>query len=199
MVVSLDFSTYTDHELLQAIQQHNEKAFAALFNRYWRTVHADTFARVRSEEVTKEIVQDLFVSLWNKRSTLSIYHLPSYLHAATKNRVLNYFESQNVLRKHWEYYKSCIPANENVTENDVDLNELMEALEDGIEQLPEKSKTIFRLNRLDGRSIPEIANVLNLSEKAIQYHITRSLKKLRLHLKDYILTGSLLLLVYLLV
>jgi RNA polymerase sigma-70 factor (ECF subfamily) len=56
-----------------------------------------------------------------------------------------------------------------------------------MEGLPNKTKTVFQLNRLEGRSIPEIAAALNLSEKAIEYHLTRSLKKLRVHLKDFIL------------
>jgi len=183
----LNHFTYSDFELLQAIRRNDEKAFAELFNRYWKNVYAIIFARVRSEEVTKEIVQDLFISLWNKRSTLAIDHVPSYLYAASKNRVINYVASQTVLKKHWDYYKTFIAAGTHVSENDVGLNELKEALEDGIEQLPEKSKKIFRLNRLDGKSITEIADILNLSEKAIQYHITQSIKKLRLHLKDYIL------------
>lgn len=54
-----------------------------------------------------------------------------------------------------------------------------------MEGLPQKTKKVFQLNRLEGRSVPEIANVLNLSEKAIEYHLTRSLKHLRVHLKDF--------------
>jgi RNA polymerase sigma-70 factor (family 1) len=183
----LDFTTHTDSQLLKAIQQNDEQAFAELFHRYWENTYALTLARIRSEEVTKEIVQEIFISIWKKRSTLSIDHVPSYLFVATKNRIINYIASQTVLRKHQDYYNSFVPANANVTDNDVELNELMEALAYGIDQLPEKSRTIFKLNRMDGRSIWEIANILNLSEKAIQYHITQSIKKLRLHLKDYIL------------
>lgn len=185
----MNLSTHTDCELLEAVRQSDENAFAELFNRYWKKVHTITFARVRSEEITKEIVQDLFISLWDKRATLSINHFYSYLYTATRNRVLNHIAAQAVYKKHWDYYKTFVPENSNVTENDVELNELMAALENGLEHLPEKSKRIFKLNRLDGRSIPEIANILNLSEKAIQYHITQSTKKLRLHLKDYILLG----------
>lgn len=181
-------SSYTDHELLEAIRNDDEKAFRELFRRYWRKVRDMAYARVRSKDVTEEIVQDLFVSLWNKRASLSVNNLPAYLFTSVKHRVLNYVESQLVRKKHWEYYKKFIPLQENSTQQVVEFSELMEAIEDGIGHLPEKSKKVFRLNRLEGRSIPEIADILNLSEKAIQYHLTKSLKKLRLHLKDYILT-----------
>lgn len=179
--------------MLDAIRKSDSAAFAELFKRYWKRVHAMTYSRVRSEEVTKEIVQDLFISLWDKRESLVIKNLPAYLYTAVKNRVLNYIESQVVRQKHWDYYKQFIPERENVTENDVELNELMEALEDGIDQLPEKSRTIFKLNRLEGHSVSEIANSLNLSEKAIQYHLTKSMKTIRLHMKDHLITVAILL------
>ncbi len=151
--------------------------------------HAMTYARVRSEEATQEIVQDLFISLWDKRSTLSINHFTSYLYTAIKNRVLNYIESQMVRKKHWDYYKRFVPEQDDLTGNDVALNELMEAIENAMQRLPEKSKSVFRLSRLEGYSIPEISQRLNLSQKATQYHLTKSIKKLRLHLKEYILSG----------
>jgi RNA polymerase sigma-70 factor (ECF subfamily) len=85
-------------------------------------------------------------------------------------------------------YKNFIPRQENLTEQTVEFNELLAAIEKRMEYLPEKSKKVFRLNRLEGHSITEIANALNLSEKAIEYHLTRSLKELRLHLKDFIIS-----------
>lgn len=186
-------STCTDLELLEAIRHDDEEAFTELFKRHWRKVHAMAYPRVRSEEVTAEIVQDLFITLWDKRASLAITHLHSYLYTAVKNKALNYIESQVVRENYWDYYKKFGPEQENVTQNAVEFDELMEAIENGIQYLPEKSKKVFRLNRLEGRSISEIANTLNLSEKAIQYHLTQSLKKLRLHLKDYIVTAGLLL------
>jgi len=178
----------TDQDLLEAIRKNDEKAFNELFNRYWRKVHAMAYSRVRSKEVTEEIVQDLFTSLWDKRATHSIKNLHSYLFQAVKFKVLNYLESRIVQEKYWDYYKNFVPQKENATQIAVEYDDLMEAIEQGMEHLPEKSKNVFRLHRMEGWSIPEIASRLNLSEKAIQYHLTQSVKKLRVHLKNYILT-----------
>jgi RNA polymerase sigma-70 factor (family 1) len=183
----LSVFTLSDGELLNAIRRNDEKAFAELFKRYWKKVYVMAHKRVRSEELAQEIVQDLFITLWDKRASLSINHFSPYLQSAVKNKVLNYVQSQKIRRKHWDYYRLFIPAYDVVTENDVNLNELMDAVENGIEHLPEKSKRVFKLNLLEGRSITEIADALNLSEKAIQYHLTQSLKKLRVHLKNFIL------------
>ena len=148
------------------------------------------YARVRSKEITEEIVQDLFTSLWDKRSAHTIQHLPSYLFQAVKFKALNYIESRIVQEKYWDYYKNFMPQKEEATDILVEYHDLMDAIENGMNELPEKSKKVFRLHRMEGWSVPEIANLLNLSEKAIQYHLTQSVKKLRVHLKNYILALS---------
>lgn len=183
----LSFSTLTDDELFSAIKEGDQKAFAEFFRRHWAHVYTMTYSRVRSQQITQEIVQDLFTSIWHKRASLSINNLRSYLYTAVKNRVLNYFESQIVQRKYHEYCKHFLPHHNVVLENDLELKELMTAVENGINRLPAKSKQIFLLNRFEGRSLSEISDMLKLSKKAIQYHLTQSTKKLRLTLKDYML------------
>ncbi len=154
------------------------------------------YSRVRSKEISEEIVQSIFISLWDKRSTVSINNIPSYLFTAIKYQTLNIIESRVVYKKYWHYYKNFIPQQEDVTERTIQFNELMEVIEEGMDQWPEKTKTIFKLNRLEGRSVHEIADILHLSEKAIQYHLTRSIKEIRLHLKDYIISLSFILFVF---
>lgn len=182
------YSTYKDHELLDAIRHDDDGAFAELFKRYGKQVYKMAYSRVRSREAAEEIVQNLFIAFWDRRTTQSIDNISSYFYTAVKHKVLNVIESQIVQKKYWDYYKNFIPRQENLTEQTVEFNELLAAIEKRIEYLPEKSKKVFRLNRLEGHSITEIANALNLSEKAIEYHLTRSLKELRLHLKDFIIS-----------
>jgi RNA polymerase sigma-70 factor (family 1) len=182
------YVSYSEHELLEAIRHDNEKAFEEIFNRYWSKVYGIAYSLVRSREVTQEIVQGLFISLWDKRASLAINNLPSYLTTAARHRALDVIESQLVRQKHWDYYKRFIPQEACTTEQDVTFNELVVAIEEKLQLLPEKSKRVFTLNRMEGRSVQEIANILNLSEKAIQYHLTKSTKELRLHLKDYIVS-----------
>ena len=61
------------------------------------------YTRVKSQAVTEEIVQDLFISLWDKRATQSIRHLSSYLYQAVKFKVLNYIDSRMVEEKYRNY------------------------------------------------------------------------------------------------
>jgi RNA polymerase sigma-70 factor (family 1) len=184
------YSTYKDQELLYALRGDDEGAFTELFKRYGKVIYKMAYARVRSKIAAEEIVQNLFIALWDKRATLSIDNISSYFFVAVKHKVLNAIESKVVHKKYWDYYKKFIPAHENFTEQAIEFNELLAAIEKRMEHLPEKSKKVFQLNQFEGRSIAEIANTLNLSEKAIQYHLTRSLKELRLHLKQFIFSLS---------
>lgn len=188
------FAKHSDETLLEELRSGNELAFSEVFKRHWKKVYRMAFLKLRSEELAEELVQDLFLALWEKRETLEITNLAPYLATAIKHRVISHIRKQVVHQKYWDYYKTTFTESEAVTEKDIEYNELLKQFEHGLFDLPEKSKKVFKLNRLEGRSIPEIANMLNLSEKAIEYHLTRSLKQLRLHLKEYILPSIVLLL-----
>lgn len=185
--VHLPFAAHTDHELLKAIRLGNEKAFAEFFKRYWRKVHAMAWQRVRSEDVTQEIVQDLFISLWKRREKLDIQDVSSYLYISVKHRVLNHLESRLAKGSHWNEYRQYLTDSEETTQHTVAFNDLMNALEQAVNRLPEKSGKVFRLSFFEGHSVSEIADALKVSEKTIEYHLTRSFKKLRVYLRNYTL------------
>jgi len=173
---------------MDAIRNDDRLAFSELFARYGRVVYKMAYSRLRTHAAAEEIVQSLFISFWDNRHKHSITNISSYFYIAVKHKVLNIIESRLVQKKYWDYYKTFIPSEENATEKYVEFNDLLTTIEAGMKNLPEKSKEVFKLNRLEGHSIAEIAKSLNLSEKAIQYHLTRSLKELRLQLKDYIVS-----------
>ena len=178
---------YSDEQLLTAIRNDDAQAFSEFVRRYWKKAYHITYSKVRSQPVTEEIVQDLFTTLWDKRATLSIGNVYAFIFTCVRNKSINYIESQLVRKKYWDYYKAFIPQQEESTRREVEFNELMQAVETCVETLPEKSRSVFRLSRLEGMPNREIAERLNLSEKSIEYHLTKSLKVMRLALKDFTL------------
>src|SRR5690606_28937438 len=76
---------------------------------------------------------------------------------------------------------------EETTEREVAFNDLLDIIDRAVNLLPEKSGKVFRLSFFEGRSVSEIAEVLKVSEKTIEYHLARSFKKLRVYLKNYTL------------
>lgn len=181
---------HTDQFLLSLLKEGNELAFSELYRRYAPRLIAMAYAKLNSKDAAKEIVQETFMDLWTRRSTLQIDLLPNYLSVAVKYKVLSYIRNQSTAERHYFYYKAFIKISDEQTANDVNFHALKNAIEEGIKKLPDKTQTVFRMSRLEHLSIAEIASVLKLSEKAIKYHITRSLKELRLHLKEYILLLS---------
>lgn len=184
------FASYTDEQLVAVVRGGSDDAYGELFNRHWENVYNMVYARIRHKTVTEEVTQEIFMKLWDKRADLAIENFSAYLFTCVKHRCINYIESKLSRKKHWDHYKNFLPVQDDSTNKTVAFNDLRDALEKGLNTIPEKSKVIFRLNRFEGRSVKEIAGQMNLSEKAIQYHLTRSVKELRLYLKEFLAVSA---------
>ena len=115
--------------------------------------------------------------------------------SAIKYGVINHYKSQIVHEKYVEYEKGILNESNPSTEQITAYRELSQVIEKGISLLPAKTQMVFKMSRIENRSIKEIAKDLNISEKAVEYHITQSLKIMRVHLKDYLLVIAILFLI----
>jgi len=176
----------TDVQLLDGLRKGKVEAFEEIFRKYWHSLYLKARSKTMSHDEAEEIVQSIFSTLWEKRTTILITHLPYYLQAAVKNRVIDNIRERSTQQKYWEHYRKFIPQQLTVTEQEVNFTELNGAVEAAIDHLPERSRKVFKLSRLEGRSNAEIAQLLQVSEKAIEYHITKSMRTLKVHLKDFI-------------
>lgn len=179
-------SQHSDEALLKRVAADDEKAFEELFDRYWEKAHCIASAKLRSRETAQEIVHDLFLSFWLRRHSLEVKNFAHYLHVSLKYKIITSIARDISERTSVAEYRRQIAVSEEQTALAVEYNDFAKALEEKMKVLPEKTQEVFRLNRLEGRSVSEIAGLLNLSEKAIEYHITRSRKELRLLLKDFL-------------
>jgi RNA polymerase sigma-70 factor (family 1) len=177
---------HTEKHLIEGLRNGDQTAFYEIFERYWNTLYNAAYIRLRAHEEAEEIVQELFVTLWDKRQTLEIINLPVYLHVAVRKRVLNTLRRKITEQKYWDYCAGFFPAH-NTTEDMVSFDELTHEIEVAVNRLPERSRQVFKLNKLEGKPVAEIAKFLKLSERSIEYDLARSIKELKLHLKDYIL------------
>jgi RNA polymerase sigma-70 factor (ECF subfamily) len=184
---NLHHSDFTEEEVLRGLRDGSQAAFEAIYKLYWHRLYLTAYSKVESHAEAEEIVQNIFSTLWEKRQTLLITNLGGYLQISVRNRIINHIRGRITQRKYWEYYKNYMPLGRESTADAVMYDDLAEAVEVAVNRLPEKSRLVFRLNRLEGKSIREIANAMKLSEKAIEYHLTKSIKELKVHLKDFIL------------
>lgn len=179
----------TDDILLRLLKASDEKAFRVLYERYWKRLFAVACYKLKNREAAEEIVQNIFVSLWEKRAGLQIEKLEEYLFTAVKYKVINYVESLLVRQAG---QKQMTGANTDAsTEDTIIINDLHNAIQQALSCLPPKTREVFTLSRFEKYSVKDIAQHLNLTEKAVEYHITRSLKQMRISLKDFIVINTL--------
>ena len=185
---STDYAHLPDDALLNLVKSRDDQtAFREIYGRHWKSILLVAYKKLRSKELAEEVTQNLFISLWEKRAESQIQHLPSYLFGALKFSIINYYKSQMVHEKYVNYVQG---KNENcayTTEELVLLADLSQTIDKGIALLPPKTQRVFKLSRLEHRTVKEIAALLEISEKAVEYHITQSLKLIHSHLKDYVL------------
>ncbi|WP_234735771.1 RNA polymerase sigma-70 factor [Tellurirhabdus bombi] len=177
---------WDDLQLLDALANDDRLALSELYNRYWYALFRVAYQKANSREVAEELVQDLFVGLWQKRATLRVRQVEHYLFSAIKYSVIDFIRTQLVHEKFREYEYAFGLTSDMQTDNQLAYNDLVGSIETELIKLPSKTQEVFRLSRFDGLSIPSIAQTLNLSEKTVEYHLSKALKTLRLQLQDFV-------------
>ena len=171
-------TTLTDQELIGAIQQDDRDAFRLLFNRYYKALLATSINLLKDEDSAKDITQEVFVQLWKKRSTLEIKSsVGGYLKRAVINRSLNLIKSRKSIVS--EEQMPQMHSTEPVATDQLEAQDLEVALQKALATLPERCRIIFVMRRLEGISLKEIAEKLEISPKTVENQITKALKILK--------------------
>jgi len=184
------YISWTDDALLLALAADDRAAFAEIYERYWYRVFAVAYRKLKSREIAEELVQDLFATLWHKRAEQTIQQLEYYLLAAINRRVIGYLRAHQVRAAYADYCQRYQTEVSLETEHLLAATDLSEAFAKALLRLPEQSREIFRLSRLEHIPVADIAAQLNLSPKAVEYHLTKSLKLLRTYLRDFTLIAT---------
>ena len=174
-----------EKDLFERIKKGDEKAFEMLFHKYYG--HLCSFAAkiINDDDSAEEIVQDLFVKLWEKREKLFIEtSLKNYLFRSVKNLCLNFIQHNKTKIQHAQIVLSEVESNFSDDDNYPEID-LVVKIEESINSLPEKRKEIFRLSRQEGLKYHEIAQKLNISVKTVETQMSLAIKTLREKLKNY--------------
>jgi RNA polymerase sigma-70 factor (family 1) len=182
----MEYACLSDVMLVKLLKADDSAAFREIYNRYWYVMFNTGKRKLYTAEVAEEIIQDIFTDLWERRSTVQIDHLKGFLFGALKFQIFNHIRRQLVQKEYEKYSQNAHPFYDHHTENLLAYEDLFQAIENAIEQLPEKTRTIFRMSRLENHSVREIAAKLNIPERTIEYHLTQSLRALRKNLKEFV-------------
>jgi len=167
----------TDDELTQLLRKGNESAFTYIYNLYWDKLYYIAHRLLKDSNAAEEIVQEVFLTLWKKKETLTIESINPYLGAMTRYAVYKYLAKQKVFKVK-EDQVARINASA-VSEIDVDNKILLEIITELSNKLPEKCRLVFQYNKLQDKSLAEVAEQLGMSQKTAEAHLTKALRAIR--------------------
>lgn len=164
-----------------------DKEFEELFRTYFVNMCQVAFTIVKDRDQARDIAQQTFVRFWDKRDSIDAEtNTKAYLHRAVINTALNHIEKQKRLLYEDDYTDKQQNSTIQPDRSDFLEGEVENAIKKAIGNLPDRCQTVFSLSRLQGMSNNEIANSLDISVKAVEKHIGRALKELRITLKPYL-------------
>ena len=175
-----------DIEILKQIKEGDKGAFELLFKQYYRMLVIFAAKYLRSAEDAEELVQQVFVTFWEKAPATDInVSLKAYLYRWTANACINRIKHLKIKDKYAQYVMQEI---QNSFDNNLSFVEpdLIDDIKKAVDNLPEKCRQIFILSRFDNKKNSEIAAELGISEKTVENQMTIALKKLRAELAHYL-------------
>ena len=179
------YATLPDEMLGRLLFTGDEKAYEAIYQRYWRSLFSIAVWKTNNQIAAEELVQELFVKLWENRQKTLIENPEAYLKTALRYGVISFIRAR-LVNAQIELGEAAEQAADLRADTGLGLEELSAALESALALLPEKTRLVFQMSRFEQRSTAEIARQLGLSDRAVEYHITQSLRLLRFQLKDYL-------------
>lgn len=174
----MSYSVLEDNELLEKLRLSDGKAFDEIYLRYWRKLYALAFYHLKDSNAAEDIVQEIFASLWASRERSEIRNLYAYLATATKYAVFHYFSQPFHTNTSLEDLLT-LPVEHPSAESRL----LQDEIAREINRLPEKCRLVFQYSREEGLGHKGISEKMNISTKAVEKHITRALRQLKVQLK----------------
>jgi len=170
----------TDERLLQLLRSSDEAAFNELYDRYWEKMSLQGLKVIRSVEDARDIVQEVFVSLWKRREELDIHgSLAAYLLKSVRNLSIRHIEKnitkQDFLLSLSAYFQQPIAA----SDSQVELRELETRIAGAVSKLPHKMQEVYLLSRHENLSYKEIARQLGIAETTVKKQVSNALKVIR--------------------
>lgn len=177
---------HTDEALVTLLNKGNEKAFMEIYDRYKNQLAANLVRLLYSPELAEEVLQDVFLMLWEKRTEMDASKsVPAYLYRSAVNKTKNVFRkiaNDNRLRE--EFLLHFTASGKNVVEEWIENKEIEQVLHALLDRLPPQQKKVYMLCKLDGLSYKEVSDKLKISVATVNSHIRNANLFLKRELKN---------------
>ncbi|HEY0666596.1 MAG TPA: RNA polymerase sigma-70 factor [Sphingobacteriaceae bacterium] len=181
------YNLLSDAVLSSLLKEGDREAFTEIYERYKYILHAHALNKIRDREEARDVIQEVFIYLWDKREVINIdNNLSGYLYKAVRNAILNKITHKQVQGKYLDAMKSFSIKDNIETDYRIRERQLTDFIEGEIARLPSKMREIFELSRKAHLSHHEIAEKLNISDQTVSKQVTNALKILRVKLGIFI-------------
>lgn len=188
-------------ELLAMIRASNYDAFNEMHNQFWKPLYIHALKKTGSKDDAFDMVQDLFLELWEKRERIPVITAPLkfYLRGTLVFKLARYYRTKGFQEKHQKNFEEFLKqhlatdfnADNLVLREEELLHEgLIQVIDSTIEDMPGKMKTIFVMSRSGKYSISEISEMLNLSPQTVKNQVNNAFLRLRKATADHSLTTT---------
>ena len=187
-----EINSYSDEELMQEIKADNMFAFDLIYNKYSKKLYKFGYSLLKSHEETENLVQDVFLNLWENRNKVEKdSSIKSYIFAITYNSAISILRKKAKESKFVEYLKSLQIIYEKPVNMELEYTELTNRINEIVYALPQRQKEVYLLHKVEALKYSEIAVLLDISVNTIENHMSRALKTIRKKLGNYSLIAIL--------
>ncbi len=174
------YGTLSDRELLLLLQDDSHAAFTEMYNRFKGVLIIHAYNKLNNRDEAKDIVQELFATIWNNRRHLQVNEsLSSYLYVSIRNRVINYIGKKKSESTYLGTLNEVVNIDSSPTDYLIREHQLTKRIELAVDQLPAKMREIFIMSRRYNMSHREIAEELEIAETTVKKQVANALKILR--------------------
>jgi RNA polymerase sigma-70 factor (ECF subfamily) len=173
----------SDKALLEQAKIGDHAAFGQLFDKYWEDLFRMAYKRLRSKEGAEDIVQDVFLSLWNNIQQVEIEgSLGAYLFISLRNKIFNYYEKQSVRLKYLLRQPFNPVQSEDLICSNINSKELRQVVAAEVGRMPPKMKEIYLLSREQHLPVSDIAAMLSIAPQTVKNQLNQALDRIRVSL-----------------
>ncbi|MFZ4861720.1 RNA polymerase sigma factor [Sphingobacterium sp. Mn56C] len=183
----IDYSQYSLNDLFILVKGSDKDAFDCLYRFTFKGLYELAYRKLQDEDVAKEIVQDLFVDLWDKREQKHIHEVEKYLYQVVRFKVIDVYRRRRVSFAELDGMVDTLVDYTNQADTPFYTKQLKQYVNNWIETLPKKRKKIFQLRYHEDKSTGEISKILDISPKTVQNQLLTTANALRGLLQKYLL------------
>jgi RNA polymerase sigma-70 factor (family 1) len=170
-------------ELLRQIAEGDEKAFRVFFDLYKSRFYSVTLKMTRSDSLAQEIVQEIFMKIWQNRSTLpGLVNPDSYFFTCLYRRIYRHYKKLALERKLLQVIAES-PTFQNITDETINANESERLIKMALAKLPPQQQLVFKLSKQDGLSREQIAEKLQISPNTVRNHLAHAIQFIKSDLR----------------